>query len=223
MDEGCTQPLSSDPMIDLNTTMFFFLILSPVCEESPQHGASRLYNWWSQRSIEVRMGRATHTRLKPRAQSRTQATTWAHNTTQGVLYSIGAQVTISKNRMRENKVLVLRNDQEMLVFILHAPRGPFYSPKADRSRWNPTRKAILAFCRVAHRTATVACPVRISFHSWRSRPLDLRAGWRTGQSVAPADRWRGPRVALGLRDRPLLWRTLAHRTVWCATRQSGEL
>jgi hypothetical protein len=32
------------------------------------------------------------------------------------------------------------------------PRGPFYSPKAARSRWRPTRKAILAFCRVAHRT-----------------------------------------------------------------------
>jgi hypothetical protein len=30
MDEGCTQPLSSDPMINLNTTVFFFLILSPV-------------------------------------------------------------------------------------------------------------------------------------------------------------------------------------------------
>jgi hypothetical protein len=28
--------------------------------------------------------------------------------------SIGAQVTISKNRMRENGVLVLRNDQRML-------------------------------------------------------------------------------------------------------------
>jgi hypothetical protein len=32
------------------------------------------------------------------------------------------------------------------------PRGPFYSPKEARSRWRPTRKAILAFCRVAHRT-----------------------------------------------------------------------
>jgi hypothetical protein len=158
MDEGCTQPLSSDPMIDLNTTVFFFLILFPVCEESPQLGASLPYNWWSQRSIEVRLGRATHTRLKARAQSCTQATTWAHNTTQGVLYSNGAQVTISKNRMGENGVFVLRNDQGMLGFLLHAPRGPFYSPKAARSRWNPTRKAILAFCRVAHRT--VWCTTR---------------------------------------------------------------
>jgi hypothetical protein len=39
---------------------------------------------------------------------------------------------------------------------------------------------------VHHRTATVACPVRISFHSWRSRPLDVRAGWCTGQSGAPS-------------------------------------
>jgi hypothetical protein len=46
---------------------------------------------------------------------------------------------------------------------------------------------------VHHRTATVACPVRISFHFWRSRPLDLRAGWRTGQSGAP--------------NRPLAWAT----------------
>jgi hypothetical protein len=150
MDEGCTQPLSSDPMINLNTTVFFFLILSPDCEEFPQLGASRPYNWWSQRSTEVRVGRATHTRLK--AQSRTQATTWAHNTTQGVLYLNGAQVTISKNRMRANGVLVLRNDQGMLGWLLHAPRGPFYSPKAAGSRWRQSGKAILAFCRVAHRT-----------------------------------------------------------------------
>jgi hypothetical protein len=42
MDEGCTQPLSSDPMINLNTMVFFFIRLSPVCEESPQLGASQL-------------------------------------------------------------------------------------------------------------------------------------------------------------------------------------
>jgi hypothetical protein len=32
--------------------------------------------------------------------------------------------------------------------MLHAPRGPFYSPKAARSRWRPTWKAIPAFCRL---------------------------------------------------------------------------
>jgi hypothetical protein len=173
MDEGYTEPLSIDPMINLNTMVFSFLILSPVCKESPQLGASCPYNWWSQRSTKVREVRATHTRLKTRAQSRTQATTWAHNTTRGVLYSNGAQVTISKNRMRENGVLVLRNDQGVLGWLLHAPRGPFYSPKAARSRWRQSWKANLAFCRVAHRTSTVACPVRISFLIWHSRPLQL--------------------------------------------------
>jgi hypothetical protein len=51
----------------------------------------------------------------------------------------------------------------MLGCLLHAPRGPFYSPKAARSRWRQTCKAILAFCRVAHRTTTVACPVHDFF------------------------------------------------------------
>jgi hypothetical protein len=105
MDEGCTQPLSSDPMINLNTMVFSFLILSPVCEESPQLGASRPYNDDHKRSTEVREGRATHTRLKSTSQSRTQVTTWAQNTTHGVHNSNGAQVTISKNRMREVGVL----------------------------------------------------------------------------------------------------------------------
>jgi hypothetical protein len=233
MDEGCTQPLSSDPMINLNTTVFFFLILSPVCEESPQLGASRPYNWWSQRSTEVREGRATHTRLKTRAQSRTQATTWAQNTTQGVLYSIGAQVTISKNRMRENGVLVLRNDQRKLGLLLHVPRGPFYSPKAARSRWRQSWKANLAFCWVAHRI--VRCATR--------QPLFMSGAWFPSKSgatdrcrlvavgapdtvrctVPPADCWSEPRVARGFGGRPLRWRPLAHRTVRCTTGQSGEL
>jgi hypothetical protein len=43
---------------------FSFLMPFPVREEYPQLGASRPYNWWSQRSTEVREGRATHTRLK---------------------------------------------------------------------------------------------------------------------------------------------------------------
>jgi hypothetical protein len=44
----------------------------------------------------------------------------------------------------------------MLGILLHAPRGPFYSPKAARSRREQSRKAILAFCRLAHRTLSGA-------------------------------------------------------------------
>ena len=60
MDEGCTQPLSSDPMINLNTTVFLFLITFPVCEESPQVGVSRPYNKYQSESTRVRVGSNTH-------------------------------------------------------------------------------------------------------------------------------------------------------------------
>jgi hypothetical protein len=82
-----------------------------------------------------------------------------------------------------------------------------------------SRKAILAFCCLAHRTVrctTGHCPVRISFLLWRSRPLALWSHWRTGHClVPPSDRWLGhvscaDRVADRWPGRPL-----AHRTVRC--------
>jgi hypothetical protein len=51
MDEGCTQPLSSDPMINLNTTVFS-LEYFPVCEEYPQLGVFRPYNRYHKESTE---------------------------------------------------------------------------------------------------------------------------------------------------------------------------
>jgi hypothetical protein len=116
----------------------------------------------------------------------------------------------------------------MLGWLLHAPRGPFYSPKAARSRWRPTWKAILAFCRmVHHRTVPVAVRCAISFQIRRIRPLQLRAHWRTGhypmhtrQSGAPYRPLALPRVTRRLRDWPLALATVGspdspvhHRTV----------
>jgi hypothetical protein len=60
MDEGCTQPLSSDPMINFNTTAFLAFLFFPVCEESPQVGVSRPYNKDHNENTRVRLG-ATHT------------------------------------------------------------------------------------------------------------------------------------------------------------------
>jgi hypothetical protein len=105
----------------------------------------------------------------------------------------------------------------MLVFLLHAPRGPFYSPKAARSRWRNSWQAILAFCRVVHRTSPIHCPVQIAFLIWCSRPLKIWSRWRTGhcsvhtghcavhtgQSGAPIRPLARPRVTRGLRGRPL--------------------
>jgi hypothetical protein len=74
MDEGCTQPLSSDLMINLNT-MSFPLECFPVCEESPQFGASRPYKVMITKKAQSKVERATHARLKSAAQPRTQVKT----------------------------------------------------------------------------------------------------------------------------------------------------
>jgi hypothetical protein len=75
-----------------------------------------------------------------------------------------------------------------------------------------------------------SCPVRdlipilvqtIVAETWQLAHRTLSGAHRTVRS--PADRWRGPRVARGLRGRSLRWRPLAHRTVWCTTGRSCEL
>jgi hypothetical protein len=70
MDEGCTQPLSSDPMINLKTMVFSFTVSFPV--------ARNLHNLESfALTIEItkkhksKGEKATHTRLKFAAKSRT--------------------------------------------------------------------------------------------------------------------------------------------------------
>jgi hypothetical protein len=58
----------------------FFLISFPVCEESPQVGASRPCKIYHKERTRVRLGRATQTRLKNAAHQRTQVKTWAQMT-----------------------------------------------------------------------------------------------------------------------------------------------
>jgi hypothetical protein len=108
----------------------------------------------------------------------------------------------------------------MLGCLLHAPRGPFYSPKVARSHWRQSWKANLAFYHVVHRTVTVAVRYAITFQIRRSRPLQLRACWRTGQSgascrplVRATRRLRIARPTVGSPDSPV-----HHRTVrWIIT------
>jgi hypothetical protein len=124
----------------------------------------------------------------------------------------------------------------MLGCLLHAPRGPFYSPRqigAVGGQQGRPKLPSVGWCTGqsgAPPDSTVHVRCAISFLFWRRRPLQICGSCATGhspvhtrQSGAPADRWRGPRVARGLRGQPLRWRPLAHRTVRCTTRQSGEL
>jgi hypothetical protein len=112
---------------------------------------------------------------------------------------------------------MIKNAQSMLGVLLHAPRGPFYSLKAARSRWEQSRKANLAFCRLVHRTVrctTGHCPVQISFLFWCSRPLTIWSRWRTGHyPVPPSDRWSGHASRANCAADRWLGRLLAHRTV----------
>jgi hypothetical protein len=68
---------------------------------------------------------------------------------------------------------------------------------------------------VRHRTVPVAVRCVISFLFWRIRPLQISGSWRTGhcpvhtgQSGAPCRPLARPRVARGLRDRPLAQSTV---------------
>jgi hypothetical protein len=191
-DEGCTQPLSSDPMINLNTMVFSLLSILPVCEESPQVGASLPYNIDHKESTRVRMGEQhtqdpnpQHTHAhKLRLELETQHIEFA---TQTELKSLTQSI-----KCVEAESGSLRMLREGLVVVLHAPRGPFYSPKVARSRLRPNWKAIPTFCRVVHRIVRCA----ISFLSERVRPLSRRSRWRTRHCpMCPTDRWLGPRVA----------------------------
>jgi hypothetical protein len=78
----------------------------------------------------------------------------------------------------------------MLGVVLHAPRGPFYSLKAARSHWRSNWKAILAFCRVAHRT--VRCTT--------GHEQDL-SGARSPSFFGAVDRW--PFGPVGALDSPM--------------------
>jgi hypothetical protein len=59
MDEGCTQPLSSDPKINLNTIVLFILIISRS-EESPHFGVSHALHKRSRVNTRVRGNSNTH-------------------------------------------------------------------------------------------------------------------------------------------------------------------
>jgi hypothetical protein len=79
-----------------------------------------------------------------------------------------------------------------LFLDLHAPRGPFYSPKGPRSHWRSIWKALVAFCPRVHQTvrctpdseqcvgwARAENPWLAAFLFWGTGPSDV--GHRTIQ------------------------------------------
>jgi hypothetical protein len=174
-----------------------------------------------------------HTRHKIRVPTRTQVTTKAHNTTRRVHNSNGALVAITKNQMCGIEVLVLRNANRMLGVLLHAPRGPFYSPRQlGAVKCIPGRQFLpsVAWCtgQFGAPPDTVRCGSPSLFGEadrWHSRAVGApdTVLCTPDSPVPPSDRWLGH---VSRADRATdRWpgRPLAHRTVRCTTGQFGEL
>jgi hypothetical protein len=105
---------------------------------------------------------------------------------------------------------VLRDDQRMLVYLLHAPRGLFYSPKAARAVGGISGRQFLSS--VEWRTGQSGAPpdIHCSVSGADRLPklaqptvADLVPLAHRTLSGAPIRPLARPRVTRGLRGRPL--------------------
>jgi hypothetical protein len=85
--------------------------------------------------------------------------------------------------------------------------------------WRTGQSGVPPDSLVCHRTATVHVRCVISFHFWRSRPLQLRAGWRTGHCPVHTGQFGAPSRPL---ERATRRPRIARPTVALATVGSPE-
>jgi hypothetical protein len=236
MDKGCTQPLSSDSMINLNTTAFF-LIVFPICEESPQVGASRPYNKDHKEGTRVRLGEqhTQHTNLQRTHAHKSKLeleTKHREFTTRTELKSLTQSI-----KCAEAECGSLRMLSECLGFLHHAPRVPLIAPRQLGAVGGKLGRPSLPS--VEWRTGQSGAPpdsycnlsvVRLPSKSGTddrcsSGPVGAPDTVRCtlDSPVPPADRWSCHASPADFATDHWRWRPLAHRTVQCTTRQSGEL
>jgi hypothetical protein len=188
----------------------FLLISFPVCEESPQVGASRPYNKRSQWKHKSKVGSNTH---KSAAHTRTQAKTWAQMkhrefTARTELKSLTRSIKCAETECGDLEML-----SDFLIVSSMRLGVPFIAPRQLGAVGSQQGRQFLPSVGgapdspVHHRTVTVACPVRFSFLIWRSRPLQLWAGWRTGHCPVHTGQSDAP-------NRPLERATRRPRIAW---------
>jgi hypothetical protein len=155
MDESCTQLLSSNPMINLNTTVFLFLLF-PVYEESPQLGVSRPYNKDQSESTRVRERSNTHKSTAIRTHT---AKAWAQMnstkfTTRTELKSLRMSIECAKTEYEWSRVLKV-----CLVFSFMRLGVPFIAPRQlGAVESNPGRQSLPSVgWRTGHTLFTVRC------------------------------------------------------------------
>jgi hypothetical protein len=128
MDEGCTQPLSSDPMINLNTTVFSFEIFSCLRGIYTSWSLSPLQSF-DHKKHKSKGGKATHTRFdpqhthahKPRLELKAQHMEF---TTQTELKSLTQRIKCVEAESRCLSML-----REYLVYCSRRQGVPFIAPR----------------------------------------------------------------------------------------------
>jgi hypothetical protein len=135
MDEGCTKPLSSDPMIHLNTMIFFLIADVHFVRNLHKLDPLTLTILITMTTTRVREGIETHARARVTAATRTQVKKRAHKHS-----ATSSQLNQCSNLKHNDSDACLRSlgilgcSMEAWCFAPCA-YGPFYSPKAGRSRW----------------------------------------------------------------------------------------
>jgi hypothetical protein len=103
-NEGCTQPLSSDPKINLNTTVLFISSIS-LCEESPHFGVFHALHKKISNEHKSKVGTTKHTKARVATLTHTHKTrTSTQKQHNGVTTQKSARISITVNQMCECKV-----------------------------------------------------------------------------------------------------------------------
>jgi hypothetical protein len=141
MNEGCTQPLSSDPMINLSTMVLFLISSFSVVRNLHNLESLTPYTIDLKQTIRVRESRDTH-KTKSQQHTHTQVERRAHETTQRSynsktcarisIYQSKSVVALSRCRRMFKGCLVLSSMRIGVPFIaprdLGAVEDPFGRP-----------------------------------------------------------------------------------------------
>jgi hypothetical protein len=182
MDEGCTQPLSSDPMINLNTTAFFLIVFLLF--------ARNLHNL---EPLALTMMITKEAQKQGRGEQHTQESNQQHNHAHKSQIELEVQHTEFATQL-ELKSLTQRikcvesESGSLRMFLVSLCTSsmrlgvPFIAPRQLGAVGGQT--CLLSGgapdSPVHHRTVTVVVRCVIFFQIRSIRPLVLGVGWRTG-------------------------------------------
>jgi hypothetical protein len=201
MDEGCTQTLSSDPMINLNTTVFSFEIFSRLRGISTSWSLSPLQSF-DHKKHKSKGGKATHTRFnpqhtrahKPRLKLKAQHREF---TTRTELKSLTQRI-----KCVEAESVCLSMLREYLVSCSMRQGVPFIAPRQLGAVGDQFGRQFLPSVEWCTRQTRAPPDSHYSSSVFDFLPYGAQPTvgpgtvWRIGHCpVCPIDRWRGPRVA----------------------------